>query len=198
VTVADWTQITAALAGAGSAVAGAIAAGAAWRSASQSNAAARDVREALGLAIKPTIDVSPYHETRIVGGADPEQVYGVGLSNASLWDAVDVEIETVFHDGRTYSKRLPRIEATDVKGKARTERIDLDNSPQPGLTGVGVTEVGQRSIENAIYVRYWDERHLLHWELTYKEIIIIQFDGRIQGHSSGAPRRSERLLSAHR
>jgi hypothetical protein len=122
----EWTQVVVAIAGSVSALAGATAAGAAWRSALTSSAAARDVKQALGLAIKPTVEVSPFNGTRQAGGSPPVSVYAAVISNKSPWPAVDVEIEATLLDGRTLRSRLARVEPTEVRGRAYEHTVDLD------------------------------------------------------------------------
>lgn len=202
VALPDWTQVTAAVAGAVSAVAGAIAAGASWRSALQSNAAARDVREALGLAMKPAIDISPFNQHRVVGDADPVQVYGVEIKNASLWPAVDLEIDCELHDGRKLSGKLPRVGGVEVKGKALVASVDLltEVIPKgaalggaPQFPGIGMTEVGERTLIDKVVVRYWDERHLLRWEQTSTDRMHLKFDGRFQLQGNERSKSERRL-----
>lgn len=189
----EWTQIVVAVAGSVSAIAGATAAGAAWRSALNSSAAARDVKQALGLAIKPTLEVSPFNGTRMHGSTS-ESVYAAIIKNSSLWAAVDIEIEATLIDGRKLHSRLARAEPTEVKGKPREHTVDLGPMVENPKEGVGVTEVGKFERKNVLTIRYWDERRLLRWEHTFIERYVFSFDGRMGGFSVG-PSRSERMLT---
>lgn len=196
VAVPDWTQIVAASAGGVSAVAGAVAAVASWRSATQSKAAANDVREALGLAIKPALEFHPFDVARAVGDAPLEQVYGIELRNESPWPAVDVEIEARVHDGRLYRTRLSRVESTNPKGVPRPEFVDLARGERPTEVQLHAAAAGEYTLTNAVAVRYWDERRLIQWEQTFTETHHFVVNDETRSCGRGTAREERRVSTS--
>lgn len=146
------------------------AAVAAWRSASSSSAAARDVREALGLAMKPSLEITPFHGDQHSGEVVAMGVLGIEIKNSSTWPAVDIECEARLHDGRTYRGRLGRLESTKINAPTTTAFVELARNVEAPSWRQETAPAGKYTLENLYLIRYWDERRLLQWEYSLRMI----------------------------
>lgn len=133
------------------ALASMLAAGAAWRSASESSSASADAREAVALIIPPqidletTVDVNP--QGRLAGTIQ------LRIDDA-LWPASDLQLEVRYRDGRT--RRYQR------------ERLNPFESWHVLLEGVGTAGADGydefRDLVETVAVSYSDERGIARYE----------------------------------
>jgi hypothetical protein len=143
------------------AVAGAVAAGAAWRAASESSATARDAREALGLATKPTLDAGVGGDVHADDGSGNTRRYAnAWVANRSVWPAADVDVEVRMRDGRVLRRHFDRLD-----GKDRPSGFLDTPSPSVGIE-CGPPIPDDHVGTDLITVAFSDERRQLRWEIT--------------------------------
>lgn len=170
-----WLQAMVATATVVAAIAAALGAGAAWRSARASVATSRDAMEALALGIRPRLEAAPTH---LMAGTLPPQ-YFVMVRNPSDFDATDIDVEVVRRDGQVFRTTSERLAAGHGRPPGETDFLRAEAGPEPkGI--MGTKETFER-----IVVRYSDGRGIARYErrylFTYQET-----EGVISGGRSGS------------
>ncbi len=102
---------------------------------------------------------------------------------------MDVVIHADVLDGRHLTWRADRID-----GQADELRVRLGEPLQLPSEGIGVTDVGSRELQNVVTVDYSDERRLLRWRISVREIHRFTRDSRGSGRGMRTER-SEELLN---
>jgi hypothetical protein len=153
------------------AVAAALGAGAAWRSARASVATSRDAMEALALGIRPRLEA-------LAGTLPPK--YFVIVRNPSDFDATDIDVEVVRRDGQVFRTTSERLAAGHGRPPGETDFLRAEAGPEPK----GIMGTEEEAFER-IVVRYSDGRGIARYErrylFTYQET-----EGVISGGRSGS------------
>lgn len=171
----DWQAV-----GAIAAAAGSIAA---WRAAVASERTSRDALLALALAIRPHVEVVIMGYTRgdPSGPMKSRQRFLAHAYNTSReWDALDVEVEVEFRDGRRVQERCERLAPS---GDAKPRPF-----PEGDYFEVDLGEpLGPQSIHEAVRrvtVRYFDSRRICRYEWRREYFFERKQEGSITSESS--------------
>lgn len=123
----------------------------------RANEEARDARTALGLVGKPTLQ-----------GGISRQLSGTPHMTASIWNvtdrpAVDVKAEITLANGSTWHGQIERLDQNTGGDQAavREPRLTIHCGPMLPESRPGI---------ETIVVRYRDERELLRWQWTRRDI----------------------------
>lgn len=168
-----WTvlgAIGAAVGGMGAAVGGV----AAWRAASASRATGRDAMEALGLAIAPTLTgeagIDPLRD-----GSDTGRWEARIFNTSTQYAAAKLHFEATFEDGVTVKDELERL------GPGETWTVQLRTIGMPP-GGPSPEEAGRYA-----FLRYSDERRILHYQMEFSFLTAPRPDGSIRTSVSMVP-----------
>jgi hypothetical protein len=136
------------------ALAGTAGAGAAWRSASASQATSRDALNALALGIVPTLNLDTVIDP-LEDGTTRGRWAARSINGSSQFAATDVHLEATFQDGHVVSQATERIAPGDTWLVTFREIEMPPGGPAPDEAG------------KSLVLRYSDERHIARHEQQF-------------------------------
>jgi hypothetical protein len=156
------------------AIGGAVAAVASWRSAGASLSASEDAREALAMVTAPSVAVRTVFEGQVL----EEFRWFLEITEGPAPGATDVKVEIRYTDGavaRDQRSRLPApslVRTTDYPlGQLTTAAFATESPWRVAITDVRPiagpsVNAGVAERVESVVVTYWDARRIAEWELS--------------------------------
>lgn len=130
----------------------AVAAGAAWRSASASSTASNDARDAVALNIRPYLNA---YAALDVDAGKPTGVLFVLVTNESAWPATDLRLEIRYRDGHVDQQTRERLQPTDPTWTVTVQGVQASGPD-------GYSEFRDRIA--SVVVIYSDDRNIARYQ----------------------------------